>query len=598
MTTKKTEAKPAVRRHEPTAPVRPKTDRLRVLVADHLSEDGITLLKSEPGLEVDVKTGLSPTELAEIIGAYEGLVVRSSTKVTAEVIAKANRLKVIGRAGVGLDNVDADAATKRGIIVMNVPSGNTISTAEYTMSMILALSRRIPQAYASLRGGAWERSKFVGTELFGKTLGIIGLGKIGTEVAKRAQAFGMRIIAHDPFLSSERSQQLEIQLTDANTLYAEADVITVHTPLTVETRHLIGAAEIASMKKGVRLVNCARGGIIDEAALHQAIVSGHVAGAALDVFEEEPPKKDHPLLQLEQVVAVPHLGASTQEAQLNVAIEVAKQVADALLGRGIRNAVNMPSVDAKTLQVLQPYILLAERLGSLAAQLSGGKIAEIRVTFVGEVTHHDTSPVTLAVLKGVLSPMVGENVNYVNAALIAAERGIRVVEAKASRMDEFANLIALEVRGGSASLSLPPAPPANRVAEDGPGSERSESPPLGFAKRSHGDESRDDGETLTLQGTLSARREPRIVKIDRYFVEVALDGYLLILKNEDKPGLIGQLGTLLGESTINIAGMSNGRDKPGGTAITVVSIDNDVPPKVLEQVKKLKHILDAKLIKL
>ena len=531
-----------------------KTDRLKVLIADHLSEDGITLLKSEPGLEVDVKTGLSSSELAEIIGPYEGLIVRSATKVTAEVIANAGRLKVIGRAGVGLDNVDAAAATKRGIIVMNVPAGNTISTAEHTMSMLMALSRRIPQAYASLKGGAWERSKFVGTELSGKTLGIVGLGKIGTEVAKRAQAFGMRIIAYDPFLSSERSQQLDVQLTALKTIYAEADYITVHTPLTAETKHLIGAKEIAAMKKGVRLINCARGGIIDEAALHQAIVSGQVAGAALDVFEEEPPKKDHPLLQLEQVVAVPHLGASTQEAQLNVAIEIAKQVADALLGRGIRNAANMPSVDAKTLQVLQPYIVLGERLGSLATQLSSGKIAEICVTFVGEVTNHDTSPVTLAVLKGVLSPMVGENVNYVNASLIAAERGVKVVEAKASRMDEFANLMALEVCS--------------------------------------------DGETLALQGTLSARREPRIVKIDRYFVEVALDGYLLILKNEDKPGLIGQLGTLLGESKINIAGMSNGRDKPGGTAITVVSIDNDVPPKVLAQVRKLRHVIDAKLIKL
>lgn len=531
-----------------------KTGRIPVLIADHLSEDGVKLLKSEPGLEVDVKTGLSSKELAEIIGPYEGLVVRSSTKVTAEVIAKADRLRVIGRAGVGLDNVDADAATKRGIIVMNVPAGNTISTAELTMSMIMALARRIPQASASLRGGAWERSKFVGTELSGKTLGIVGLGKIGTEVAKRAQAFGMRVIAYDPFLSSERAQQLEIQFTDVKTIYAEADFITVHTPLTAETRHLIGAKEIASMKQGVRLINCARGGIIDEGALHRAIVSGHVAGAALDVFEEEPPKKDHPLLQLEQVVAVPHLGASTQEAQLNVAIEVARQVADALLGRGIRNAVNMPSVDAKTLQILQPYILLAERLGSLAVQLSGGKVAEIRVTFVGEVTNHDTSPVTLAVLKGVLAPMVGENVNYVNASLIAAERGVTVVEAKASRMDEFANLMALEVRS--------------------------------------------DGATLTLQGTLSARREPRIVKIDRYFVEAVPDGYMLILKNEDKPGLIGQLGTLLGESKINIAGMSNGRDKPGGTAITVVNIDNAVPSQVLEQVKKLRYVLDAKLIKL
>ncbi len=502
---------------------------------------------------MDVKTGLSPKELAEAIGPYDGLLVRSSTKVTAEVIAKADRLKVIGRAGVGLDNVDAEAATKRGIIVMNVPAGNTISTAEHTMSLLMALARRIPQAHASLHAGLWERSKFVGTELFGKTLGIVGLGKIGTEVARRAQAFGMRVIASDPFLSSERAQQLEIQLTDLQRLYAESDFITVHTPLTAETRHMIGAKELAAMKPGVRLINCARGGIIDETALHQAITDGRVAGAAIDVFEEEPPK-DHPLLALEQVIATPHLGASTEEAQLNVAVEVAKQVADALLGRGIRNAVNMPSVDAQTLKVLQPYLVLGERLGSLGTQLSGGQVDEVRVTYVGEVTGHDTSAVTLAILKGVLAPMVGENVNYVNASLIAAERGVRVVEAKASRLDEFANLLALEIRS--------------------------------------------DGTTLTLQGTLSARREPRIVKIDRYFVEAVPEGYMLILKNEDQPGLIGALGTLLGQSRINIAGMSNGRDKPGGTAITVVNIDNHVPPDVLERVRKLRHVLDAKLITL
>ena len=528
--------------------------KFKVLIADTLSEDGIQLLKAEPELEVDIKTGLSPQELAKIVGSYDALIVRSATKVTAEVIEKADHLKVIGRAGVGLDNVDADAATKRGIIVMNVPAGNTISTAEHTMSMIMACARRIPQAHGSLHGGAWERNKFVGTELFGKTLGIVGFGKIGSEVAKRAQSFEMQVLAYDPFLSSERAQQLEVQLTDLPTIYQRADFITVHTPLTNETRHMIGTNEIAQMKKGVRLINCARGGIIDEQALARAITEGKVAGAAIDVFEEEPPSKDHPLLKLEQVVTTPHLGASTEEAQLNVAIEVAKQLADALLGRGIRNAVNMPSVDAQTLKVLQPYILLGERLGSLASQLSGRQVAEVRVTYVGEVTAHDTSAVTLAVLKGILTPVVGENVNYVNASLIASERGIKVVEAKASRMEEFANLLALEIRS--------------------------------------------DGETLALQGTLSARREPRIVKIDRYFVEATPEGYMLIIKNEDKPGLIGGLGTLLGESKINIAGMSNGRDKPGGQAITVVNIDNHVPPNVLDKVKKLRHVLDAKLIKL
>lgn len=528
--------------------------QLKVLIADQLSQDGIDILKAESGLVVDVKTGLTPKELAEIIGPYDGLVVRSSTKVTAEVIAKADRLKVIGRAGVGLDNVDVDAATKRGIIAMNVPAGNTISTAEHTMSMIMALARRIPQANASLASGLWERSKFVGMELFGKTLGVVGMGKIGTEVARRAQAFGMRLIAHDPFLSPERAQQLEVQLMDLKALYAEADIITVHTPLTADTKHLIGAKEIALMKKGVRLINCARGGIIDEQALQQAITSGQVAGAAIDVYEQEPPAKDHPLVKLPQVVATPHLGASTEEAQLNVAIEVAKQVADALLGRGIRNAVNMPSVDARTLKVLQPYITLGERLGALATQLFDGQMGQVRVTYVGEVTGHDTSPVTLAILKGVLAPIVGEGVNYVNASLIAAERGVTVVEAKASRTEEFANLIALELSS--------------------------------------------NGTSLTLQGTLSARREPRIVKIDRYFVEAVPEGYMLIIKNQDKPGLIGHLGTLLGAAGINIAGMSNGRDKPGGTSITVVNVDTHVPADVLAKVKKLQHVLDAKLITL
>ena len=526
----------------------------KVLIADKLSEDGIKLLQGEPQLVVDIKIGLSPKDLAAIVAPYDALVVRSATKVTAEVIEKADHLKVIGRAGVGLDNIDADAATKRGIIVMNVPAGNTISTAEHTFSMLMAVSRHIPQACASLRSGQWERAKFVGTELFGKTLGIVGLGKIGTEVAKRAQVFGMRVLAYDPFLSTERAQQSEFQLADLKTIYAEADFITVHTPLTADTRHMIGAKEIASMKKGVRLINCARGGILDEQALAQAIKEGHVGGAAMDVFEEEPPAKDHPLLLLPQVVATPHLGASTEEAQLNVAIEVAKQVADALLGRGIRNAVNMPSVDGKTLQILQPYITLGERLGSLASQLVGGKVAEVRVTYVGELTTHNTSPVTLAILKGVLAPIVGENVNYVNASLIAAERGLKVVEAKSNRLDEFADLLTLEVQS--------------------------------------------DGTTLTLQGTLSARRQPRIVKIDRYFVEATPEGHMLIIKNQDKPGLIGQLGTLLGEAQINIAGMSNGRDKPGGTSITVVNIDNAVPAQVLERVKTLRHVIDVKLIKL
>ncbi len=525
----------------------------KVLIADQLSEEGIQVLKAEPGLSVDIKTGLSSKDLAAMIGPYEGLVVRSSTKVTAEVIEKADKLKVIGRAGVGVDNVDAEAATKRGIIVMNVPAGNTISTAEHTVSMIFSVARRIPQAQASLKAGLWERPKFVGVELFGKTLGIVGLGKIGLEVARRMQVMGMRVLAYDPFLSAERVGQLDIHVVPLDQLYAEADFITVHTPLTAETKHLISTKQFDQMKKGVRVINCARGGIIDEKALAEAIKAGKVAGAAFDVYEQEPPPKDHPLIGLDAVVCTPHLGASTDEAQRNVAVEVSKQVADALLGRGIRNAVNMPSVDGKTLAILGPYIALAEKLGSLASQLSGGKVSEVRATYVGELTSHDTSPVTLAMLKGILAPVVGEGVNYVNASLIASERGVKVIEAKATQMDAFANLMALDVLA--------------------------------------------DGKRFGIQGTLSARREPRIVKIDPYFVEATPEGYLLIIRNHDKPGLIGALGTLLGQSQINIAGMSNGREKPGGTAITVVNIDQPVPPPVLEQVKRLQHVIDAKLIR-
>jgi len=527
---------------------------IKVLVADHLSPDGIKILQSEPQFEVDVKTGLTPKDLAAIIGPYEGLVVRSATKVTAEVIAKANRLKVIGRAGVGLDNVDLEASTKRGIIVMNVPAGNTISAAEHTMSLIMAVARRIPQGDSSIRAGKWERSKFVGTELFGKTLGVVGLGKIGSEVAKRAQAFGMSVIAFDPYLSAEQAQKLEIRPVDLKTALAEADFVTVHTPLTPQTHHLIGAKELALMKRTAYIINCARGGIIDEAALAAAVQEGKLAGAGVDVFENEPINADNPLLKVPQIVLTPHLGASTEEAQLNVAIDIVKQVADCLLGRGIRNAANMPSVDAAALKILQPYIILAEKMGSLASQLLGAQVSEVRTTLVGEVTTQNTAPVTLAVLKGILEPMVGENVNYVNASFIASERGVKVIEAKANRLDEFANLIQIEVRT--------------------------------------------NGTTLTVQGTLSARREPRLVRIDRFAIEAAPTGHMLIIRNHDKPGLIGGVGTLLGQARVNIAGMSNGREQEGGTAVTVLNIDGAIPAPVLEQIRHLEHVIDVKLIKL
>lgn len=525
----------------------------KVLVSDSLSEEGLKVLKDEKDLQVDVKLKLPPEELKAIIKDYDALVVRSSTKVTKDIIASAQKLKVIGRAGVGLDNVDAEAASKRGIIVMNTPAGNTISTCEHTMSLMLSMSRNIPQANASLREGKWDRNKYMGVELYGKTLGIIGLGRIGTEVAKRAASFGMRVIAYDPYLTIERALDLGVELVDLKEIINRSDYITVHTPITDETKHLIGDEEFAQMKQGVRVINCARGGIINEAALLRAIESGKVAGAALDVYENEPPK-DFSMFKNEKLVATPHLGASTEEAQVNVAIEVAKQVADALLGRGCRNAVNVPCVDPELLQIIRPYIELAEKMGLMIAQLSEGRISEVKIEYSGDIVEHDLAPVTIAFLKGFLTPILQETVNFVNASVIAKERGIRVVEMKSSQMEEFANLITIEARTDKAKISA--------------------------------------------AGTLSPRKEPRIVKINDFYVEAATTGYLLILFNEDKPGIIGQVGNILGQNKINIAGMTLGRIKAGGTAMTVLNVDEEVPADVMKQIRAAQNIIDAKLVRL
>jgi len=525
----------------------------RILIADPLAEEGIQLLRDEPAFTVEVKPKLSPAELLQAVRGADALIVRSGSRVTAEVIHAADRLKVIGRAGVGLDNVDAEAASKRGIIVMNVPWGNTISTAEHTMSLILALARNIPSATQSMKTGQWNRSAFVGIELYGKTLGVIGLGKIGTEVAKRALAFGMRVVAHDPYLPEERARQLDIGLVSFEELLRTADYITVHTPLMPETKHLLSTPQFQRMKPGVRLINCARGGIIDEAALEVALRDGRVAGAALDVFEAEPPKRTS-LITHEHVVATPHLGASTEEAQVNVAVEIAAQVRDALLGRGIRNAVNMLSLDAATLEAVQPYVSLAEKLGLLIAQLADGSVQEIKLVYVGDPTLRETSPITIGCLKGLLTPAVGESVNYVNAAMIASERGIKVVEAKSSEAHDFANLIAIE------------------------------------AQTANG--------TLTVHGSLFTRRDPRLVRLDRYYVDAIPAGHMLITTNVDKPGLVGHIGTILAQANINIAGMTFGRETPGGSAITVINVDSPVPPEVLQRIQAVPNVLGVKLVTL
>lgn len=527
---------------------------MRILVTDPLAEEGLELLKATNQVSVDVKLKLKSEELLDAIGHYDGLIVRSGTQVTKEVLEKGKKLKVIGRAGAGLDNVDVETASKRGVIVMNAASGNTIATAEHTMSLLMALSRNIPQACAALKAGKWERSAFMGVELYGKYLGILGLGRIGSEVAKRAVAFGMRVLVYDPYLSEEKMRELEAHpAADLAELLQKADFITVHTPMTAETKGFIGAKEFALMKKGVRVINCARGGIIDEKALVEAVKSGKVAAAALDVFEQEPPKNTE-LIGLPQVIVTPHLGASTEEAQKSVATEIAVSVRDYLLGRGIRNAVNVPSVDPEVLKLIEPYLKLIERMGALQAQLIEGHFQQVRVRYTGEITRLDLAPLTIAFVKGLLTPALQETVNYVNAAVIAKERGIKVIESKAAEAEDFANLIATIVE-----------------TEKG---------------------------TTEVHGTLMTKKEPRIVRIDDFYVDAVPEGSMLIVRNADRPGMIGQIGTTLGKNGINIGWMTFGRRAKGKEALTVLNVDQTVPAKVLAEIRKLPHVLDAKLIQL
>ncbi|PIQ90101.1 MAG: phosphoglycerate dehydrogenase [Candidatus Omnitrophica bacterium CG11_big_fil_rev_8_21_14_0_20_41_12] len=526
---------------------------IRVLVSDVLSEEGLKVFKDSKELTVDVKTDLKPDALKEIIKDYDGLVVRSATKVTKEIIQAAKKLKVIGRAGVGLDNVDLAAATQHGIIVMNTPSGNTISTAEHTFSMILALSRNIAQANSSMKKGEWKRSKFMGVELYNKVLGIVGFGRIGSEVAKRAQSFGMKVRAFDPFLSAKVAESIGVEIAELKKILEESDYITVHTPLTDETRHMISDKEFGMMKKGVRIINCARGGIIDEAALAKAVAEGKVIGAAMDVFENEPLAADSQLLKLDNVITTPHLGASTEEAQVNVAIEVAEIVRDALLGRGIRNAANYPCLDAEACKILNPYISLGEKLGMFAAQLVEGRFQELVISYSGQITNYDLSPVTMSLVKGLLTPILKERVNFVNGISLLKERGIKLLESKSGQEGEFVNLIQLEIKT--------------------------------------------DQETKSILGTLSGNKQPRIVKIDDYYLDLYPVGEMIFIRNLDKSGLIGNLGTLMGKNNINIAAMALGRNQPGDKAISVWSVDNQVTPEIQEKIKKLENILTVKVIR-
>ena len=528
---------------------------MKILVTDPLGKVGMAELKKGKTFEVVEKPGISPEELKRIISDYEAIVIRSGTRLTKDILEAASKLRVIGRAGVGVDNVDLETATKRGIIVMNTPEGNTISTAEHTFSLLMALARNIPQAVSSAKKGEWKRQAFLGSELNGKVLGVVGFGRIGREAAKRAAAFGMKVATFDPFISKESVKEYPVEFMDLKSLLKIADFITVHTPLTPETKYILNAAAFKLCKKGVKVINCARGGIIEEKALLEAIQSGRVSGAALDVFEKEPPGPDNPLLKLSQVITTPHLGAATQEAQENVAVEVARQVVDALEERAIKNAVNLPSLDPETFRVLRPWINLAEKIGMLHAQLFGGSLKTVTIRYGGEVTRYSLTPLTIAVLKGLLTPVCGETVNFVNAPALARERGIVVNESRSTQVQDFTNYIEVEVGTNGANL---------------------------------------------IMGTLFGNQLPRVVRINEFMLDVEPKGFVIFIQNEDQPGVVGTVGTILGKNKINIAEMSLGRVKKAKKmlAMTVINTDNEVPARVLTEIKKFPPILEAKVVKL
>jgi D-3-phosphoglycerate dehydrogenase / 2-oxoglutarate reductase len=529
---------------------------MKIMICDPISPKGIALFQHRPEFEVTVlKQRLSEAELLPLVADVEALVVRSETKVSRKIIENAPKLRVVGRAGVGVDNVDVDAATQRGIVVMNTPGGNTISTAELTFSMLMALARKIPQAHASMKAGEWNRKAFSGVELYNKTLGILGMGRIGSEVARRAIAFGMRVLAYDPYLTLSRANAMQVELIELDDLFARADFITVHMPMSDETRGMINAAAFAKMKPGVRILNCARGGIVNETDLCAAIKDGKVAGAALDVYETEPLPKDFPLRDLPQVVMTPHLGASTEEAQENVGIEVAEAITDFLLNGVVRNAVNLPNLDAKTYAQVKPYLALGEKLGRLVAQLAPKRNDRLVVTYGGKATEVPSDPITRFVLKGFLESAGGKDVNQVNVRTLAQGLGLRVEEIKSNEDTDFIEWLHLAVYSGDQKISA--------------------------------------GGTL-----YGAKKQPRIVRVNGQPVEIVPEGVLFFMTNKDRPGIVGQLGTLMGRHHVNIANMSLSRDIAGGRALSVLSLDSVPPAAVLEEVQKDPDISDVRVVKL
>ena len=519
----------------------------KVLVSDPIDQVGIDILSQVAA--VDIKIGLKPDELLEIIGDYDALMIRSGTQVTKEIIEAGTQLKIIGRAGVGVDNVDVPVATRKGIVVVNSPEGNTIAAAEHALAMIMALSRHIPDANASVKRGEWDRKTFVGSEVYKKTLGIVGLGKIGAHVANVAKAMGMKLLAFDPFISTDRAEQLGCQLVDLDLLVQQADYITLHIPKTPETTHIINAQMLAKMKPNVRIINCARGGIIDEEALAIAIKQGQIAGAALDVYESEP-LGDSPLKSLgKEIILTPHLGASTTEAQVNVAIDVAEQIRDVLLGLPARSAVNIPGLGPDVLATLKPYMQLAETLGNLVGQLAGGRVELLNVRLQGELATNKSQPIVVAALKGLLYQALRERVNYVNASIEAKERGIRVIETRDAAEKDYAGSLHLEATGS-----------------------------LG---------------THSVTGALLGDREIYLTNIDGFPINVPPSHHMLVTLHRDMPGIIGKLGSLLGSFNVNIASMQVGRKIVRGDAVMALNLDDPLPDGILDEIIKVPGIRDA-----
>jgi len=524
---------------------------MRVLVADPVAEEGIEALRAQA--EVDVKLKLKPEELKSIIGDYEALVVRSETRATADIIEAGRKLQVIARAGVGLDNIDVEAATRRGVVVVNAPTGNTIAAAEHTIALMLALARHIPQADARLKSGVWQRTDYVGTELNNKTLGIIGLGNVGSEVARRAQSFEMRLVGYDPFVSPDYAHNLGVELLPMEQLLKESDFITLHLPLTSATRGLIGAKELGKMRPTARIINCARGGLVDEEALFKAVEAGKLAGAAVDVFATEP-ATDSPLFKNDRIIVTPHLGASTTEAQAGVALQAAEQVLAVLKGQAAKYAVNAPQIPAEVLSVLAPFIQVASTLGSLARQLMEGHVKGIQIEYSGEIADYDATAVKASTIGGLLEGITEERINLVNATFMAAQRGIKIVEQKKTTCENYANLLTLEV-----------------VTDAG---------------------------TTTVAGTV-LRGETHIVKVNSFWPDIIPTGaYFLFSDHRDRPGLIGAVGNITGKVDINISSMQLVRLQPRGQALMILALDEPLPEEQRQEVLAIPDVYTAKLVKL